>query len=189
MKFNIVHAKSVKHDIVKGEITLTFTASSDVETMNLAEELGVYADKEAGSLTLEVFPRQMQMKLPEADSGPVYGCMADVPKRVLDLPASVDPEPGETIEMPNFGLPIQDADEPGSPDDTGRQVQEGDEEISAQNPYLGNSATIDELITQQATGITPGNPEDYDNANSASDLTPEQLEELRAQNAKDELPF
>jgi hypothetical protein len=57
----IAKAKSVKADIAKKEITISFVADMNDENMAIADELAFFVDKDAGDVELKVLPRQIKM--------------------------------------------------------------------------------------------------------------------------------
>lgn len=57
MQFTDAKVRSVKADLAKGEITLTFVV--DADEMSTAEELAMYQAADAGKVVLRVEPRQM----------------------------------------------------------------------------------------------------------------------------------
>jgi hypothetical protein len=62
MLFPIAYVKSVKADIVKNEITISLTVDLSESNLEEARDLGKYCDEDAGSVTLEIRPRQMAFK-------------------------------------------------------------------------------------------------------------------------------
>lgn len=62
MLFNHAQVKSVKGDFAKGEIQITVSVPFDKENSVIASELSLYADPEAGSVTVDFAPRQMAFK-------------------------------------------------------------------------------------------------------------------------------
>jgi len=60
MKF-ICTTKSVKADLVKNEITLTFVLDLDEGNMTEAQELAPYCAEDAGDVELTVLPRQISL--------------------------------------------------------------------------------------------------------------------------------
>ena len=58
MEFPAARAKSVKADIAKEEITLTFKVPLNDELLALSQELAPYTDKDAGQLVLQITPLQ-----------------------------------------------------------------------------------------------------------------------------------
>ena len=68
MKFVTAEVRSVKADLAKGDISITFRVS--VEEQAYAEELAQYAGKDAGTVILTVEPRQMAlMEMARATKG------------------------------------------------------------------------------------------------------------------------
>ena len=55
--------KSIKHDVAKGEITLTFTLPR--EHLDTVETLAPYTDEDAGPIELTVTPYQRAMFPPK----------------------------------------------------------------------------------------------------------------------------
>ena len=60
MKF-ICTTKSVKADLVKNEITLTFVLDLDEGNMVEAQELAPYCAEDSGDVELTVLPRQISL--------------------------------------------------------------------------------------------------------------------------------
>ena len=60
MKF-IVKAKSLKADIAKKEITISFVADMNEENLAEADELAFYVAKDAGDIEILITPRQQKM--------------------------------------------------------------------------------------------------------------------------------
>lgn len=60
MKF-ICTTKSVKADLVKNEITLTFVLDLDEGNMTEARELAPYCAEDAGDVELTILPRQISL--------------------------------------------------------------------------------------------------------------------------------
>jgi len=61
MKFEIAYVKTVKADVAKREITIALVVEMDEENLALAEQVARFAVKDAGSVMLEIDPRQMTM--------------------------------------------------------------------------------------------------------------------------------
>lgn len=57
----LAYVKSVKADVGKRELTLSFTVSLDEENLAAAQELAFYANPDAGAIDLKVLPRQTSM--------------------------------------------------------------------------------------------------------------------------------
>jgi len=57
MRFSSAHVKGVKADVAAGVISITITVPmNDLET---AEEVAKYCEKDAGTVMIEIEPRQM----------------------------------------------------------------------------------------------------------------------------------
>lgn len=54
----LAYAKSVKADLAKKELTLTFTVHMDEESNATAEELAQFTGEDAGAVELRVMPYQ-----------------------------------------------------------------------------------------------------------------------------------
>ncbi len=61
MQFPVAFVKSVKADVVKRKIRVTFEL--DLEVLEDAEELAHYAEKDASAVVLQVTPYQPQLAL------------------------------------------------------------------------------------------------------------------------------
>lgn len=70
MKFTDAKIKSVKADLAKGEITISFSVDLE-QNQEDAEELAECADKKAGSVEIEINPRQMKLKMEIKKEDPV----------------------------------------------------------------------------------------------------------------------
>lgn len=53
--------KSVKADIAKQEITISFVVDMTDENLTISKELSVYADKDLGSVDITITPKQMAL--------------------------------------------------------------------------------------------------------------------------------
>ena len=62
MLFKNSYVKSIKADIAKGEITISFVITLSNESMQLAKELSAYVIEGAPDLQLSVNPRQISFK-------------------------------------------------------------------------------------------------------------------------------
>jgi len=60
MKF-IVKTKSLKADIAKKEITISFVADMTQENLSEADDLAFYVDKDAGDVEILITPRQQKL--------------------------------------------------------------------------------------------------------------------------------
>lgn len=54
----LAYAKSVKADVGKHELTISFTVHMDEESMATAEELSHFTGEDAGAVELKVLPYQ-----------------------------------------------------------------------------------------------------------------------------------
>ena len=59
MEFPLCNATSVKADIAKGEIKVTFSMALSADNMTIAEELSLYVDKNGGEMELRIIPKQI----------------------------------------------------------------------------------------------------------------------------------
>ena len=73
MEFPTCKAKSVRADIVNGDLTISFRMAINDQNMEVAEALAVYCDKDAGELELRIIPRQPPLKglMPPGTESPV----------------------------------------------------------------------------------------------------------------------
>ncbi len=63
MLFQTANIKSVKADLAKGEITVSFVVDIDQENMETAHALAVFADNDAGDVEVTIHPRQLRLNL------------------------------------------------------------------------------------------------------------------------------
>jgi hypothetical protein len=63
MIFDAALVKSIKADINKGTMTLSFEVRFNAENLTTCNELSAYADEDAGTVKLSIIPRQMAMRL------------------------------------------------------------------------------------------------------------------------------
>lgn len=62
MEFLQCKVKSVKADIVAGEITIAFTLKLNDDSLESAEALSLYVDKDQGKVEVRVIPDQPPLK-------------------------------------------------------------------------------------------------------------------------------
>lgn len=73
MKYTNCKVKSIKADIVNGEITIALAV--DMSQLEEAERLRIYGEKDAGHVDLEVYPHQAPLfdDPPQATHDPQEG--------------------------------------------------------------------------------------------------------------------
>ncbi len=59
MIFKSAKVTNISTNVIKGEIKISFSVK--IDELNAAEELAGYADKDAGRLTLDIYPHQVSM--------------------------------------------------------------------------------------------------------------------------------
>jgi hypothetical protein len=64
MKFSYAKVKSIKADIAKKEITVSFLVDMTQENLAISDQLSGYVDPDAGTVILDIFPRQMKLDMP-----------------------------------------------------------------------------------------------------------------------------
>lgn len=64
MKFPYTNIKGIKADIAKKEITIQLSVDFNPENIATCEDLSRYADPDAGTVAVEILPRQMALTLP-----------------------------------------------------------------------------------------------------------------------------
>lgn len=64
MKFSHAQVKSIKADIAKKEITVSFLVDMTQENLSISDQLSGYVDPDAGTVVLDIFPRQMKLDMP-----------------------------------------------------------------------------------------------------------------------------
>ena len=58
MLFNYANMKSIKADITKKEITVSFVVDMSQDNLSVSEDLSRYVDAEAGTVVIDIQPRQ-----------------------------------------------------------------------------------------------------------------------------------
>lgn len=63
MKYTHAKVKAIKADIAKKEISVSFTVDMTQENLDISSRLSDYIDPEAGTVVLDIFPRQLNLNL------------------------------------------------------------------------------------------------------------------------------
>ncbi len=89
MKFQCMQVKSIKADIAAGEMTIAFVGVLNEETLDMAEQLKAFANKDGPAVSLDV--HRYQPPLPMFDQGHQ---LHQLPKKEV----VADPKTGEVQE-------------------------------------------------------------------------------------------
>lgn len=95
MKFPNVTVKGVKEDLAKGEIVITLTVDSSFHDEGL--ELGKYVNPDAGTMSVDFFPRQMSFNTDQV-SLRALGRAVHVKAHSRGKKIKKDPETGEVTD-------------------------------------------------------------------------------------------
>jgi len=103
MNFPNVTVKGVKEDLAKGEIVITLTVDSSFHDEGL--ELGKYANSDAGTMSVDFFPRQMSFN----DQGTL--------RTLRSVSVKAHKRGGKIKKDPDTGEVTEDEDEEGDGDE------------------------------------------------------------------------